>query len=82
MSAATAAMHFLPDHAERVVGIGFHRAINRSVEARPAGPRIELGVGGKQRQIATGTIVSIKLSIESVSARTLRIRLFRLSVYE
>src|SRR5262249_33528416 len=55
MSAATAAMHFLPDHTERCVGIGFHAGINRTVEDRPAGPRIELGVGGKQRQIATGT---------------------------
>src|SRR5499427_6841126 len=52
MPAATAAMHFLPDHAERVVGVGLHRAVDRSVEARPARSRVELGLGGKQRQIA------------------------------
>src|SRR5262245_34850008 len=51
MPAATAAMHFLPDHAE-VVGAGLHCAVDRSVEARPARSRVELGLGGKQRQIA------------------------------
>src|SRR5262249_15370004 len=52
MPAATAAMHFLPDDAESVVGVGLHCAVDQSVEARPARSRVELGLGGKQRQIA------------------------------
>src|SRR5688572_12965773 len=55
MAAAAAAMHLLPNHAESVVLVGFHRRIDRRIEARPAGPAVELRLRRKERQIAAGT---------------------------
>src|SRR5215471_8683482 len=54
MAAAATAMHFRASYA---VGAVFRRAdgvFERLVEARPAGPAFELGLGGEQRQVAAG----------------------------
>src|SRR5206468_6027907 len=39
------------------VGLRLNRLLDRSEEARPAGPAVELGIRGKQRLAATGTVV-------------------------
>src|SRR4051794_36965420 len=54
MAAAAAAMDFGAQHAEgTVLGLP-HRVVERLPETRPAGAALELGVGGKQRQVAAG----------------------------
>src|SRR5689334_16037926 len=54
MAAAAAAMHLGAQHAEGTVLGGADGVFERLVEARPAGPAFELGIGGEQRQVATG----------------------------
>src|ERR1700730_8369392 len=54
MPAAAAAMHLGPQHAEGAVFGLADGVVERLVEARPAGPALELGLRGEQRQVATG----------------------------
>src|SRR6476660_3006574 len=54
MAAAAAAMDLIPHHAERVVCVGQHRALDGLVEAWPAGAAVELGLRIEQRQAASG----------------------------
>src|SRR4051794_36188899 len=54
MAAAAAAMHFGAQHAKGAVLDLADGIFDRLVEARPAGAALELGVGGKQRQVAAG----------------------------
>src|SRR4051812_23478635 len=54
MAAATAAVDLGARHAEGAILRLAHRVVERLPEARPAGAALELGVGGKQRQVAAG----------------------------
>src|SRR5262245_47278698 len=54
MAAAAAAVHLGPRHAEGAVGVGADGIVERLVEARPTGAALELGLGGKQRQVTAG----------------------------
>src|SRR4029450_6324457 len=54
MAAAPAAMHLGAHHAIAAIGRGFDRALNRIVEARPAGAALELLLRHEQRLAAPG----------------------------
>src|SRR5262245_39796569 len=54
MAAAAAAMHLGPGHAVGAILGGADGVLQRLKEARPSGAALELGVGRKQRQVATG----------------------------
>src|SRR6476659_7113342 len=55
MAAAAAAMDLITHHAESVLGVGQHRALDGLVEAWPTGAAIELGLRIEQRQVASRT---------------------------
>src|ERR1700733_14711715 len=55
MAAAAVAMHLGADHAVAAIGRGFDRAVDRIVEARPAGAALELRLRHEQRLVAPGT---------------------------
>src|SRR5205823_1378982 len=54
MAAAAAAMDLGAHHAIAAVGRGFDRALDRIVEARPAGAALELRLRHEQRLVAPG----------------------------
>src|SRR3954462_12863241 len=54
MAAAGGTMDFGADHAMAVVHRSLHRALDRVVEARPAGATLELQFRFEQRLIAAG----------------------------
>ena len=55
MAATLGAMDFLAHHVHRAVAVGRDgRVLQRRPEARPAGVAVELGLGGEQRELATG----------------------------
>src|SRR3954469_14969930 len=74
MAAASAAMHLDPRHAIGAVLGAAERVLERLEEARPARSAVELGVGGKQRQVAAGAgeYALAMLLQERARPRTLR----------
>src|SRR5256885_4043468 len=74
MAAAAAAMHLDPRHAVGAVLGAAERVVERLEEARPARAALELGVRGKQRQIAAGAGESTLAMLlhERARPRTLR----------
>src|SRR6202043_1987748 len=54
MAAATPAVDLGAGHAEGGILAFADRIFQRLIEARPAGAALELGLGGKQRQVAAG----------------------------
>src|SRR5262245_58444881 len=56
MAAAGRAMHLGADHAVAAVDGRFHRALDRLVEARPAGAALEFHLALEEWTIAAGTV--------------------------
>src|SRR4051812_26885821 len=54
MATAAAAMHFGPRHPKSAVLGLADIALDRLIEARPAGATLEFGLRGEQRQVAAG----------------------------
>src|SRR5579859_2988379 len=54
VAAAATAMHFDALHPEGAVLARADRIRKRLIEARPSGAALELGFGGKQRQVTSG----------------------------
>src|SRR5215471_13808624 len=73
MAAAAAAVHLGALHAVAVVRGGLDRARLRIVEARPAGPAVELALRAKQRLAAADTAerAGALLVVERAAARRL-----------